>query len=45
MIAYCLACTPLIRRFKALGGASLALVVWGAVSFGVYGVLGKVAGW
>ena len=45
MIAYCLACTPLIRRFKALGGASLALLLWGAVSFGAYGILGKVAGW
>jgi uncharacterized membrane protein len=45
MIAYCLACTPLIRRFKALRGASLALVVWGAVALGAYGVLGKVAGW
>lgn len=45
MIAYCVVCTPLIRRFKALGGASLALLVWGAVAFSAYGILGKVAGW
>ena len=45
MIAYCLTCAPLIRRFKALGGASLALLVWGVVSFGAYGVLGKATGW
>lgn len=45
MIAYCLACTSLIRRFKALGGASLALLLWGAVSFAAYGLLGKVVGW
>lgn len=45
MIAYCLAATPLIRRCKALAGASLALIAWAVIAIGAYAVVGKVVGW
>src|SRR5215469_13902348 len=34
LIAYCLVASPLVRRFKALGGAALATLVWLVVAMG-----------
>lgn len=44
LIAYCLVATPLVRRFKALGGATLAAMVWLVVAMGAYGALAGIAG-
>ncbi len=44
LIAYCLAATPAIRRFKALGGSALATLAWLVVSVGAYAALAKAVG-
>lgn len=45
MVGYCLLATPAIRRFKALRGSSVVLLVWLAVSLCAYAVIGKGMGW
>ena len=44
LITYCLVATPLTRRFKALAGSSLAVLVWLVVAMGAYGALAGIAG-
>ena len=44
MIAYCLLATPMIRRFKALAGAGVAVTGWLVVALCVYGLAGEAVG-
>ncbi|HLZ22519.1 MAG TPA: DUF3147 family protein [Ktedonobacterales bacterium] len=44
LIAFCIVATPLVRRFKALGGSLLAALVWLGVAMGAYGALAGIAG-
>lgn len=45
MVAYCLMAVPAIRRFKALLGSMLSLLLWGGIALGVYALLAQVVGW
>lgn len=45
LVTYCLVVTPAIRRFKALLGSVLSLLLWFGGALGAYLLLGKVVGW
>jgi hypothetical protein len=45
MIVYCLVATPAIRRFKALLGSTVAMLIWFAVALGAFATLGLAVGW
>lgn len=45
LIAYCLAATPAIRRFKALRGSAMTVVVWLVVSVITWAIVTKAVQW
>ncbi len=45
LIAYCLAATPAIRRFKALRGSAVVVAIWLVVSLTVWAIVAKVVQW
>lgn len=45
MIAYCLAATPAIRRFKALRGSVVAVALWLVVSVAAWAIVAKALHW
>lgn len=45
MIAYCLAAIPAIRRYKALLGPFISLLLWFGITLGSYVLLAQVVGW
>jgi Protein of unknown function (DUF3147) len=42
LIAYCLAATPAVRRFKSLGGSAVTTLLWLVVAAGAYVMLTMV---
>jgi len=42
LIAYCLAATPAVRRFKSLGGSAVTTLLWLIVAASAYIVLTQV---
>lgn len=45
LIAYCLAATPAIRRFKALRGSAMVVALWLVVAVIVWAIVTKAVQW
>lgn len=45
LMAYCLAATPAIRRFKALRGSVMTVAVWLVVAVVVWAIVTKAVQW
>ena len=45
LIAYCLAATPAIRRFKALRGSVMVVALWLVVAVVVWAIVTKAVQW